>query len=375
MKLKKLAFLIDLDNCLIDSDGLKKSISEDFYLKLDKKHSVNFDEVYESARIPSGLVKISLVIKRLAKGLGHKNSKKVEAIFKNSDFEKYLFKDTLSVLKKLKKLGDITILSMGDTMFQKLKIEKSGMGKIIGKGNIIIVADKKTGIVKTIDNFTQKYATVVLIDDRADVLESAVRHKPSLVTVWTRRGRYENIKPDKRTSITFEVRHLSEIPLFMNNFLGKITTENSNDFYIVTKGVTDLQKTQLIKYTNSDSLIKKFTHDSERFSDVKMLNNWLTKDRVVYSLTDVRQNLAGIIWFSPKKMPGFRYTFAIRVYNKARGKNLAKKFMELAFSDFGDKKVWLDVSDDNVVAINLYERFGFKTILKDGGRRVMVLKS
>lgn len=227
MKLKKLAFLIDLDNCLIDADGLKKSIMLDFYSKLDEKRTVNFEEIYESARTPSGLVDITLTIRRLSQKLGYKNMSKVEDVFYKNNFKKYLFKDTLTVLRKLKKLGDINILSMGHKHFQETKIEKSGMGKIIGTGKTFIVTDKKAGIVNIIKDFKKHYENVVIIDDRADVLEAAIKNEPSLVTVWINRGRYKDIKPRKASSITFTAKNLTGVSEFMNIFLGKIKTDNT----------------------------------------------------------------------------------------------------------------------------------------------------
>lgn len=373
MKLKKLAFLIDLDNCLIDADSLKKATSDRFYTKLDKSHKADFEKIYESARTPSGLVDIPLVISRIAKKLGTKDFSKIGDIFYKDNFKKYLFKDTVPVLKKLKKLGDVNILSMGDKNFQELKIEKSGMGKIVGKSKQIIVTDKKEGIVNIIKEFKKRYENVVIIDDRADVLESAIKNEPSLVTVWINRGRYKNIKPDKSSSISMTAKSLTEIYGFMDKFVGKVNTQDGGFNLVAVKGITLLQRDQLIKYSNSDSAVKKFTRDSERFKSVSSFTNWLAKRKVIYTLIDHKQNLMGLIWFSKEKFPGYEYTFAIRLYGAARGKNIAKKFMEIVFSDFGSRKVWLKVLADNFIAIKLYKSFGFQNISAEDGSVVMGL--
>ncbi|MEK7113155.1 MAG: GNAT family N-acetyltransferase [Patescibacteria group bacterium] len=162
----------------------------------------------------------------------------------------------------------------------------------------------------------------------------------------------------------------------------------------VKRGLTKKQTSQLVFYSRTDKEIKHNTSDFYRFSDIKKVESWLALRRVVYTLTDKPGNLLGIIWFGLKKIPlpsktkidasKHKVTFAIRLYDRARGKRLAGKFMKQCFSDYIESrqyqkmekpKFWLEVSFDNTPAIKLYRRFGFRKVTKPNknGKIIMVL--
>ena len=123
---------------------------------------------------------------------------------------------------------------------------------------------------------------------------------------------------------------------------------------------------------------------------------WKEKKRNVYILTDVNQNLLGFIWLGKSDLPSERsftenidpndygITFAIRVYEPVRGKNIALRFMEDVvkrfkesdvYSSVSKKGMWLEVSLDNKVAIRVYEKYGFKRITEpdEKGKVLMIL--
>lgn len=142
----------------------------------------------------------------------------------------------------------------------------------------------------------------------------------------------------------------------------------------IKEGIMPSQIRQLIKYSNFDELIIKTTSDRKRFSDQASVDKWLKKKRVIYTLNDVENKLMGIIWFgkevNPSKDKKYNITFAIRLYEFARGKGYAKKFMTEAITKFkltSEYKnrtggFWLITNSDNLPAIKAYEHFGFKKI-------------
>ena len=150
------------------------------------------------------------------------------------------------------------------------------------------------------------------------------------------------------------------------------------DFKIVP-GITSKQVTQLLKYSKTDSQVKKYTSDSSRFKNIESFKRWKKKGRVIYTLVDGSRNLLGIIWFGKEKIPAkkfiltiikkeFRITFAIRIYSKIRSKGKAISFMNKAYELFTksqefklikNKRIWLEVSIDNLPALKLYDKFGF----------------
>lgn len=154
----------------------------------------------------------------------------------------------------------------------------------------------------------------------------------------------------------------------------------------VVEGLSELHLSSLLSYTNSDSDIAKYTNDLDRFGDKEKLANWMKKNRLIYVLESGQQDLLGIIWFGRKDVPlyfkrqtskdlGFYgLTFAIRLYEEARGKGLSSPFLQTAFQKYkqteqfkqtAKKGFWLEVGLNNTTAIKTYTRFGFRNIVED----------
>jgi ribosomal protein S18 acetylase RimI-like enzyme len=157
-----------------------------------------------------------------------------------------------------------------------------------------------------------------------------------------------------------------------------------NQDVFIHQGISDTQISQLIEYSHTDSEIKKFTSDPVRFKDRNAFDQWLLKGRVIYTLSDKDKNLLGIVKFGHKNPPVDKtpanFTFAIRIYELARGQGLSSKFMKITFKDFFKNHqspiitgIWLETSCNNLAAINAYQKFGFKTVSQDGDSLIMVL--
>ncbi len=133
----------------------------------------------------------------------------------------------------------------------------------------------------------------------------------------------------------------------------------------IRKKLSDENVEKLIKYSNFDDQIKKFTSDGERFKDKASFNEWLKKGRIIYCLLDKKNDLMGICWFGQK---GDGFTLAIRIYEKARGKGLGYWFLKETMTSFMKEKEyqkaknkdwWLETSEENIAAIKIYEKLGF----------------
>jgi RimJ/RimL family protein N-acetyltransferase len=138
----------------------------------------------------------------------------------------------------------------------------------------------------------------------------------------------------------------------------------------IKSGISKNQINQLIEYSRSDPSIIEFTSDPVRFKNKESFNNWYQQGRTIYTLIDKQNNLLGIIWFGQKTLPDlpeYNYTFAIRIYDRARGQGLSYQFMKFTFNDLFSKEkqitgFWLETSANNIAAIKTYKKFGFKPI-------------
>lgn len=153
---------------------------------------------------------------------------------------------------------------------------------------------------------------------------------------------------------------------------------------IFKKGITQKQIRQLIAYSNSDPQVMKNTNDSKRFANIESFDKWMKIPREIYTLTNKNDELLGIVWFREQDLKSeseYGITFAIRIYGKARGKGLSEDFLKKAFDEYKklrnpSKKFWLETRADNLSAINLYEKFGFKKLRdSDAGERIIMIQS
>src|SRR3989344_588702 len=130
---------------------------------------------------------------------------------------------------------------------------------------------------------------------------------------------------------------------------------------VVEKGITESQAAELVYYAANDPDVIRYTHDSQRFATAEKTREWVAGGRKIYTLTDGTKKLLGIIWFEKMSFPvgtlteeidkeDYQDTFAIRLYPPARGKGIARKFMDLCFEDakLTKSKVWLSASAKNV---------------------------
>jgi ribosomal protein S18 acetylase RimI-like enzyme len=156
----------------------------------------------------------------------------------------------------------------------------------------------------------------------------------------------------------------------------------------IEKGLSAKALKQLLDFSRTDKVIRKYTTDPKRFKDEEAFKIWQKQGRIIYSLVDEKSNLRGIIWFGKKAIDAkefpsvsktdlekYSFTFAIRLYENARGKGLAVPFMKAVFTDFGQKRVWLETGKDNLPALKTYKRFGFHALTENRERVLMVWDS
>jgi len=148
----------------------------------------------------------------------------------------------------------------------------------------------------------------------------------------------------------------------------------------ILKGWHNTLAEQLVIASGDDEIIKRTPRDhNERFASAEAANEWYARDEhIVYSLAQAA-NLAGIIWFTKYDTPVIEnadYTFAIRMYEGARGKGLAGNFARAVLLDFeateSGSDVWLETDTDNDAALHLYESLGFAPISSAKTRTKMV---
>lgn len=160
----------------------------------------------------------------------------------------------------------------------------------------------------------------------------------------------------------------------------------------INLGISEKQIRQLITFANTDPEVMHQTSDHKRFANLEAYEQWRKKGRTVYTLTNEKEDLLGILWIGEESLPDEQFTksfdqalygvtFAIRLYGQARGHGLTQTFMKQTFTDFQTTNptkhpsIWLETSENNTPAVKSYTKFGFEQAAgpDEHGRILMIL--
>lgn len=144
------------------------------------------------------------------------------------------------------------------------------------------------------------------------------------------------------------------------------------------RGWDDSVATELVALSSQPHILEFTPNDAaRRFTNKDSANEWYHQhQRVMYTIGETA--ITGIIWFgeaSSEHTDG-DFTFAIRMYEAARGQGLARHFMQAAHLDFRETMdyhnvIWLETDITNTAARTLYERAGYDERLIVDERVVM----
>ena len=125
-----LAFLLDVDNTLLDNDGVKQDFDRLIQVELGPTLTQRFWDIYEQVREEKSVIDIPLSLERLREQtslqeLDEQTYEHVCSIFNNYPFGKAVYPYVFETLQHLSQLGTTVIVSDGDLVFQALKIVNS----------------------------------------------------------------------------------------------------------------------------------------------------------------------------------------------------------------------------------------------------------
>lgn len=148
--------------------------------------------------------------------------------------------------------------------------------------------------------------------------------------------------------------------------------------YAVWRGWSDDLAEQLVEASKEAQIMRYTPNDAaERFPSPQAAHEWYErKQPVIYALNRAAE-LAGVIWYSHRPRPELAadHTFAIRMYDIARGKGLATPFMTVTEADFRavahPAAIWLETDMDNSAARNLYRKIGYTVVAASSARITM----
>lgn len=194
MSLGDLAFLLDVDNTLLDNDRFKRDIQDQIATLVVADRAARFWSLYERVREDEGVVDFPETLRRFRRAFPDEaRAEDVDRAVLSVPFERYLFPRALEVIARLWTFGAVAILSDGDRVFQPAKIARAGL-LVATRGDVLVYEHKEDHLAEVQRRFPARHYAHV--DDKAALL---ARTKEGLgsraTTIHVRQGHYASDPP------------------------------------------------------------------------------------------------------------------------------------------------------------------------------------
>lgn len=207
-----LVFLLDVDNTLLDNDRLKQDVAAELDRVLGPVKAATFWSTYESVRSEKDYVDYPTTLRRVEVVLNDPVlSQKMYAVLDSIDFVGYLYSGVMEVLRHLKELGQVVILSDGDQVFQRKKIEASGLAAAVDD-NVLIYVHKEQELTKVFGAYPA--AHYVAVDDKPRIIAALEQDCPDkFTTILVVQGKYAR-DDDYVPKADYTVAHIADLLKF-----------------------------------------------------------------------------------------------------------------------------------------------------------------
>jgi len=201
-------FFIDVDNTLLDNDHIKDEIKKSLIKVLGKEEANHFWHHHDDFRENKKLVDFPNIIHQYC-AEKHKDACELTLgkIFENIDFKHALYPKAIEVVEYLKTIGKVVIFTEGDSVYQKRKIEQSGLGAIADE--VVLYEHKLEHIGELIKKY-EEYI-IVIIEDRADTLIKIKKQFPEIFAIEVCQGHYATINHGFHQEFDLTVTTISEL--------------------------------------------------------------------------------------------------------------------------------------------------------------------
>ena len=184
-----MVFLIDVDNTLIDNDGIQQDLKDHLERDYGLASRVRYWKILEDLFDELGYRDYLGALQRYRV----EHPRQVELLAMSSflidyPFAKRLFPGSLELLKRMRATGPTVILSDGDVVFQPRKVERAGLWNAVD-GHVLIYIHKE----EALDDVERRYPAdhYVLVDDKLRILTAVKQFWGDRVTtVFPRQGSY-----------------------------------------------------------------------------------------------------------------------------------------------------------------------------------------
>jgi FMN phosphatase YigB (HAD superfamily) len=184
-----LVFLLDVDNTLIDNDGVASDLRDYLTRAFGAQRQERYWAIFEELRTELGYADYLGALQRYrVENPRDPHLLRVSSYLVDYPFADRLYPGALKVVAHLTGWGPTVILSDGDVVFQPRKVERSGLSEAVG-GRVLIYIHKE----HELEDVERRYPArrYVLVDDKLRIL-TAVKSVwgTRVTTVFPRQGHY-----------------------------------------------------------------------------------------------------------------------------------------------------------------------------------------
>ena len=182
------AFLLDVDNTLLDNDAAKVAIADGVAACASPADVARFWQGYDHVRDAVGYVDLPGTVARFRDGGGDARcADAITELLARLPYADYVYPGALAVLQRLRDLGRVGLLSDGDPVFQPEKIRRAGLAAAVDA--VFVQAHKERELVDVLARLPADRH--VFVDDRSSLLgRIKERLGAPAVTVHVLQGHY-----------------------------------------------------------------------------------------------------------------------------------------------------------------------------------------
>lgn len=214
---KKLVFLFDVDNTLLDNDHVTADLKRQLEIEVGHERQERYWSIFEELRSELGYADYLGALQRYRAAYPRDaHVLNLSEFLLHYPFADRLFPQSLEVVEYVKQFGTPVILSDGDVVFQPHKIHDSGLYKAFA-GAVLIYIHKEVELEDVEHRYPADH--YVLIDDKLRILTDIKKvWRQRVTTVFVRQGHYaldENvINSYPPADVTIErIGDLRQLPL------------------------------------------------------------------------------------------------------------------------------------------------------------------
>jgi FMN phosphatase YigB (HAD superfamily) len=205
----RLAFLIDVDNTLLDNDAAKADLARQLEQLMGAAHAASFWAVYEDVRRANDFVDLPRSLGQFrAQHPDARGFPQVADLVLGYPYARTLFPGALDTVRYLRELGQVVIVSDGDPVYQAAKIARAGLADAVDE--VVLFAHKETHFDELRERFPADRH--VLVDDKLRILATA-KHLlgDAARTVFVRQGKYALAEEPRYPPADLSVERIADL--------------------------------------------------------------------------------------------------------------------------------------------------------------------